>query len=220
MRPFPTVFLAVQGHGDSRDSSSCHCLPVPVLMGCQLQAWCIRPCQAGDRGGLCFPQRPVPACPRWAVPATQGFVSPPSPLHAHKKGNWKRKKGSRVGFGGFLCCSVCRRGVLWLEGLVWGQLALVEGTGLNPAPSQPGWCWGTRHLTRLNEEGWLEPAHGRLCCRLGRGAVSCKRDSSVGTAGIAREPARMGRGAMGLSRAGGPDAAVGWKLLIIFTDVF
>lgn len=50
MRPFPAVLLAVQGHGDSYDSGSHRCLPVPILVGCWFQAWSIRPCQAGNCG--------------------------------------------------------------------------------------------------------------------------------------------------------------------------
>lgn len=203
MRPFPTLFLAVQGLGDSHDSGSCHCHPVPILVGCQLQAWCIHPCQVGNCGDLCFLQQLVSACPSWAVLVTWGFV--PSTSHAHTK---KRKlEVEKRELCGFWRVSVLQRVLAW--GAVAGRAGVgPAGTGGgdgDPAPSQPGWCCGMRPLTMLKEEGWLEPDHDACCCGLGCGAVSCERDSSVGTAGIAWEPARMGRGAMSLTRAGGPN---------------
>lgn len=154
-------------------------------------------------GDLCFLQQLVPVCPRWAVLVTWGFV--PSTSHAHTK---KRKlEVEKRELFGFWRVSVLHRVLAW--GAVAGRGGVgPAGTGGgdgDPAPSQPGWCWGMRPLTMLKEEGWLEPDHDVCCCGLGCGAVSCERDSSMGTAGIAWEPARMGRGAISLTRAGGPN---------------
>ena len=167
VRPFPTVFLAVQGHGDSGDSGSCHCLPVPILAGCRLQAWCVCPCQVGDPGGLRFPQWPVPARPRWAAPVTWGFV-PPSPAHTRTKK--KKLEVENRELRGFGRVSVVQRV------LVWGAVAGRGGVG--PAGTGggdragPRWCGGTCHLAGLNKEGRLDPTLCGRCCGLGCGAVS------------------------------------------------
>lgn len=166
-----------------------------------LSLWGARPRLVIDHGHLCFLQWLVPAETRWAAPMTRGSVALISPLHTHqKKGVRKWKKGSYGGFGGFPCCSAYQHGVLRLAGLVWGQLPLLEGTGLDPAPSHPGRCCDLRHLMRPNRSGWLHLACG-CCCGLNCGTVSLERDSSVGTARTVQESARTGLGATGLTRA-------------------
>lgn len=67
-------------------------------------------------------------------------MCPPCPVHTQKKEVGSGKEGVVQvweGFGAAACADV---GCCGLKGLLWGQLALVEGTGLDPARMVLGGC--------------------------------------------------------------------------------
>lgn len=69
-----------------------------------------------------------------------GALCPPCPVHTQKKEVGSGKEGVVwvwEGFGAAACADV---GCCGLKGLLWGQPALVEGTGLDPARMVPGGC--------------------------------------------------------------------------------
>lgn len=109
MRTFPAVFLAMQGHGDSCGSSSYPCLPVPLLTGCTSDgafspaSWVTTGFSAPCSGQSCL---------SWVGCASDMGLCAFCVPCIHKKTSWKWKKRSCVVLGGFLCCSVCRRGAL------------------------------------------------------------------------------------------------------------